>query len=74
MDSQAGLWPKFGSLETSDLPWTVQVIKLSSFWIQQVREKIEFRRNATVVYECYPDLSLISYRTGGQLKYLRITD
>jgi hypothetical protein len=70
----AGLWPEVRSLETSDLPWTVRVIKLSFFWIQQVRKKIEFRRKATVVSECYPERSLISYCVGGQLKHLKIID
>ena len=72
--ANAGVWPEFGSLEPSDLPWIVQVIKLSSFWIQQVRKNIEFRRNSTVVAECYPERSLISYCVGGQLKHPRIMD
>jgi len=72
--ANARVLPEFGSLEPSDLPWIVQVIKLSSFWIQQVRKNIEFRRNSTVVAECYPERSLISYCVGGQLKHPRIMD
>lgn len=41
---------------------------LSSFWIQQVQEKIEFGRNTTAMYECFP------YCVRGQLKHLRIID
>jgi hypothetical protein len=37
-------------------------------------KKIEFRRNATVVSECYPERSLTSHCVGGQLKHLRIID
>jgi len=37
-------------------------------------KKIKFRRNETVVSECYPEHSLISHCVWGQLNHLRITD
>jgi hypothetical protein len=46
---------------------------ISSSWIQQVKERIKFRRNTTVVSECYSERSL-PYCVGEQLKHLRIID